>query len=133
MIVIALTLALVLLVVIIFFARFSKSKNPFVLGLCFAIIHIILLLYFSRFIYSGVVKSGDAESAMGWLIFYGVDFPVSLFMWRLAGLAKNNLAMSSFYIPFIYFAIAGTMQHFLIGTGIGFLVRKFSTRPKVKE
>jgi len=59
---------------------------------------------------------------MYWMLFMGLDFPVSLGIYAIGSLVPNNLGGSSplddlgnFWLPAIYFGLIGTFWWYVLG------------------
>ena len=104
-----------------------RELNPrrlsFKIGLILAVFHLSLLGYIVRLILSGT----EPDWPMYWLIFMGIDFPVSLlfiavgiFLPSKMSLSFNNMIpypvsdVSNFILPVLIFGILGTAQWFAL-------------------
>ena len=124
----------------ILYFKFSKTKNPIWHGVIFGIIHLIIVIVVSAMIYPGIGR--DAECGMGFIVLYIIDLPILRalpFLSNAEEIANKffggySYMRAHFYIPVAICGIFGTLQYFLIGTGIGLLrnklARKKSLAPK---
>ena len=118
---------LALILTTIVFYRISKDRKPFKLGLTFGGIHLLIAVFMGISVY--FMQKSDGEAIMGWMWLSFIDFPLFMILpilercWTpLSAIGYSNYASS------IYIGTLGSLQYFLIGTGIGWVCNKLSKR-----
>ena len=110
---------------ILYFLLF-KTINPYKLGVIYGIIHLSYIVYLTGDIYFALAK--DEEAVLGFLPMFFLDMPSSLLVNVFAYLSRNIFGYKgiaeNFYIPAAVFWIFGSLQYFLIGTGVGWIYKK---------
>jgi hypothetical protein len=114
---------------ILYFILF-KTINPYKLGIIYGIIHFSYVIYLTGDIYFALAK--DGEVFMKFIPIFLLDMPSSLLA-NVFGLLSRNIfgykgMAENFYIPAAVFLIFGSLQYFLIGTGIGWVYKKVTKK-----
>ena len=117
----------------ILYFSLSKTKKPYTLGIIYGIIHLSYVLYLTIDIYFALAK--DGEAFFGFLPVYLLDMPSSLLTVVFNFLSRNIFGYigvaECFYIPAIVFMVFGSLQYFLIGTGVGWIYKKVCKRGRM--
>ena len=86
------------------YLRWSRRRNPLVLGGFLAGAHLLLT-------FGIALAARRSELGLPWIVICVMDLPVTLWFRHF----ENILSMP------VYFALMGTLEYFLIGTAIGAL------------
>ncbi len=117
-------LILGLLLITYLFFRISKAKNPFILGMLFAGAHFFFVVIIAALVYLSIKQQSPDSPMWGWFIPFMIDIPTSFLIYCLPQINKDYM-WQTLYEPFLFFALLGSIQYFLIGTGLGCLYRRF--------
>lgn len=116
-------LALIFFIFIIALIRkLFKIKSSLKIGLIFAILHFFIVILFDIYIRIQSVKYSEAY--WGWMLFVFIDLPVTLFFkyLKFPHIFTDN--------PYIYFGLFGSLQYFIIGSGLNCILNKVITKFK---
>ena len=127
-----LAIIFVFLCATVLFLCFSKTKNPFKLGILIAVIHFFLVISLAVYVYLAGSTTVDWGMIVivSWLIFFFLDPPSSLFLFPFFySLPRGSTFFwTGIYIPVVFFGLLGSYQYFLIGLGIGHLYTKLTQK-----
>jgi len=115
-----------LLVIAYLFLRISKSKNPFKLGMLFAEVHFFFVVMCAALVYLSIKQQSPDSHMWGWFFPFIIDIPTSYLMFTpfFKEFFHGDYMWENFYSFFLFFALLGSIQYFLIGIGLGWLRRK---------
>jgi hypothetical protein len=127
LLIVVLLVSLFFIVPAALFFCFSKSKKPAMLGLIFSAVHLILVISVTLFTYSEL-KSNSVQPGTFFLLLGLVDMPSFMLIFPIGSLlvkaGLNSHMAGNLYIPMIISGVFGTLQYFLIGSWIGWLLKR---------
>jgi len=103
----------------------SKKINNSRLGLLFGLIHLFLVAFIG--ITMLISLQYNKVPILQWSVFEILDFPVFLLLISISlrvPIIDLPVDITIYYLPFLTFAVFGSLQYFLIGTGLSQLIKK---------
>jgi hypothetical protein len=95
----------------------SKRKSHVMPGLILAGIHLVFVLFAAHGHYAHKSEFPGLD-----FLLYFIDMPISLTLNSVAEILGLSDRAPEFY--FVYFGVLGTIQYFLLGLLLGFLLRR---------
>jgi hypothetical protein len=105
-----------------FFKKFNSKPAPTKYAVIFFLTHFILVNILAIFIYNAM--KNNYEMAMTWVIFIFMDAPISFILFSLLKNLVEGLSpfFMNFTLPYLIFAIFGSIQYFFYGYLIGKII-----------
>ncbi|MFH1022972.1 MAG: hypothetical protein V1809_06245 [Planctomycetota bacterium] len=107
---------------------FSSRRHFWVPPIILASLHAISVVVLAVRIVSIRDDSG-CPSEMLWLMFFGIDVPVSYLLIPISKIMEDyGFAIVNYWLPLVFFIVFGTGQYFAVGTGLAWGMSRFVGR-----